>query len=264
MQTASISTERSEHIPHGWGRFFPDSLATMFAAALAIRLIASVFAYSILLDPSRDNWEFGWETGRVAHSLALGHGFASPWPGTDGPTATVAPVYPLILAGMFRIFGSFSPASAFAILAFNSLFSALTVFPVHRLAIRIFDRKTARWAGWVWVLYPYATYFAATRVWETCLTTLLFSLVVLMTYRAADGGSQAPGQRRLRPIQLWAVYGALWALTACTSPVTLSALPFMLGWIAYQTRERRSDSFFKGASIFLLVFVALASPWIVR
>jgi len=67
-------------------------------AALVIRFIACAFAYTALLDPSRDHWEFGWETGRVAHSLAVGQGFASPWPGTGGPTATVAPVYPLMLA----------------------------------------------------------------------------------------------------------------------------------------------------------------------
>src|SRR5215475_4266005 len=81
-------------------RFFPDSPRVMFVAALVIRLVASAFAYTILLDPSRDHWEFGWETGRVAHSLAVGQGFASPWPGTVGPTATVAPVYPLMLAGL--------------------------------------------------------------------------------------------------------------------------------------------------------------------
>src|SRR5262249_33621919 len=177
-------------------RFFSDSPRLMFVAALVIRLAASAFAYTILLDPSRDHWEFGWETGRVAHSLALGQGFSSPWPGTSGPTATVAPVYALILAGIFRLFGSFTVASALAILALNSLFSALTTFPVYRIAAKVFGESTARWAGWVWVLYPFATYFAATRVWETCLTTLLFSFVVLMTFRVA-------GAQTLRE---WAAY----------------------------------------------------------
>src|SRR5215467_12860808 len=131
-------------------RFFPDSQRAMFVAALVIRLVASAFAYTILLDPSRDHWEFGWETGRVAHSLALSQGFSSPWPGTSGPTATVAPVYPLILAGVFRVFGMFSVGSALAILGLNSLFSALTVFPVYGLAEKVFGESTARWAGWTW------------------------------------------------------------------------------------------------------------------
>src|SRR5215475_10363637 len=100
-----VSVKRSS--AKAWGRFFPDSPGKMFVAALAIRLIASAFAYTALLDPSRDHWEFGWETGRVAHSLAMGEGFSSPWPGTSGPTATVAPIYPLMLAAIFRLFGSF-------------------------------------------------------------------------------------------------------------------------------------------------------------
>ena len=224
----------------------------MFVAGLAIRLVASAFAYTILLDPSRDHWEFGWETGRVAHSLALGQGFASPWPGTYGPTATVAPVYPLMLAGIFRVFGSFTAASALAILALNSLFSALTVFPLRRIAAKVFGESTARWAGWTWVLYPFATYFAATRVWETCLTTLLFSIVVLLTYRVAEESGTS----------LRIGYGALWGLTACTSPVTLSALPLLLGWIGY--RRRWNAMFFKGATLALLVLIVSASPWFIR
>ena len=224
----------------------------MFVAALLIRLLASAFAYTILLDPSRDHWEFGWETGRVAHSLAMGQGFASPWPGTSGPTATVAPVYPLILAGIFRVLGSFTAASALAIVALNCLFSALTVFPVYRIAAKVFGESTARWAGWTWVLYPFATYFAATRVWETCLTTLLFSVVVLVTYRVAENGS----------LSLWIAYGALWGLTACTSPVTISALPFLLCWIGY--KRRWTSAFLKGATLAVLVLIVFASPWFVR
>lgn len=254
-QAETIPTDRWGFGARSWSRFFPDSPRLMFVAALVIRLAASAFAYTILLDPSRDHWEFGWETGRVAHSLALGQGFLSPWPGTNGPTATVAPVYPLILAGIFRLFGSFTAASALAILALNSLFSALATFPIHWIAAKVFGKSTARPAGWVWVLYPFATYFAATRVWETCLTTLLFSLVVLMTYRIADE----------RTFREWAAYGALWGLTACTSPVTLSALPFLLFWVAYRMRsQRRIAAFLKGTTLALLVLAACASPWFIR
>ena len=224
----------------------------MFLAGLMIRLVASAFAYTTLLDPSRDHWEFGWETGRVAHSLASGLGFASPWPGTIGSTATVAPIYPLMLAGIFRVLGSFTAASALAILALNSLFSALTVFPLRRIAAKVFGASTARWAGWTWVLYPFATYFAATRVWETCLTTLLFNMVLLVTYRVAEEGSTS----------LWIGYGALCGLTACTSPVTLSALPLLLGWIGY--RQRWNGMFFKGAMLAIVILILAASPWFIR
>src|SRR5207249_4702739 len=107
------------------------------------------------------HWEFGWETGRIAYSLATGHGFASPLYGAEGPTAWMGPVYPFVLSIVFRLFGSFTTGSAVAILALNGVFSALTCVPVYFIAKRVFGDSTAMWTGWIWALYPYAIYFAA-------------------------------------------------------------------------------------------------------
>ena len=47
---------------------------------------------------------FLYEPGNIAHSLAVGKGFASPFHEDTGPTAWDPPVYPLIVAGVFRVF----------------------------------------------------------------------------------------------------------------------------------------------------------------
>jgi 4-amino-4-deoxy-L-arabinose transferase-like glycosyltransferase len=227
----------------------------MFAVAFVIRLIASAFTCRGLLDPHRDYWKFGWETGRIAHSIVTGHGFSSPVYGAEGPTAWMAPAYPYLLAGIFRVFGTFTAASAFTILALNGLFSALTCIPVYFIAKRIFGHRTAHWAGWAWALYPFAIYLASVRVWETCLTALLFSLALWLTFSLADGA-------RLR---IWLLYGSLWALTALTSPMTLIALPLLMSWVAYRLYRRgQGAAFLLSASAAGLIFLALVTPWFAR
>ena len=50
--------------------------------------------------------------------------------GKTGPTAWLAPVFPYLLAGIFKILGVYSKASAIAALALDCLFSALTCIPI--------------------------------------------------------------------------------------------------------------------------------------
>ncbi len=76
------------------------------------------------------------ETGAIARSIAEGHGFSSPFGGLTGPTAWIAPVYPYMLALLFKIFGVFTSTSAIAILTLNSFFSALTCIPIYLIAER--------------------------------------------------------------------------------------------------------------------------------
>src|SRR4029077_19249586 len=70
-----------------------------------------------------DNFEFGWEMGRVGRSIALGQGFASPYEGNTGPTAWEPPLYPYWIGGVFKVFGIYTPASAWVLLSINSLFA---------------------------------------------------------------------------------------------------------------------------------------------
>src|SRR6202140_2096069 len=92
----------------------------MVAAALALRLVVMCFTYKIQLDPAQDHWAFGWETGRVARSIATGRGFSSPYSEPTGPTALIPPVYTYLVAGVFKLFGVYTTSSAFAILTLNN------------------------------------------------------------------------------------------------------------------------------------------------
>jgi len=225
----------------------------MAAAALLIRLVVMSFSYSNQLDPARDHWAFGFETGRVARSIASGQGFSSPYPEPTGPTALIPPVYVYLVAGVFKLFGIYSPASALVMLILNNLISAMTCLPVFFIARRIFGLRTAIWAGWIWALFPYAAALANSTVWETALSTLLLSLVVLATLRLESSTSW----------KAWVGYGALCGLAVLTNPAILSALPFLGAWLWLRHR-RRGENPAGAVATASLVFLCATVPWIWR
>jgi 4-amino-4-deoxy-L-arabinose transferase-like glycosyltransferase len=230
-----------------------DSLWLMVLVALAIRLVATAFLYPEQLPPSGDHIWFGYEVGRIARSLALGHGFRDPLYGPTGPTAWMAPVYPLLLAGIFKLFGIYTRAAALAILSLDSLFSALTCLPVFYMARRSFGTRVGAWAGWMWALYPYGIYLAAERIWDHSLTTLLLSILVALGLRLADSSS----------LKGWLGFGLLWGVAALTNPVVLSVLPFLGAWICWRL-HRQGRRWLQPSAAAALVFVLIVSPWFVR
>src|SRR5216683_403064 len=106
----------------------------MVLAALLVRLAVVGFLSPERLNPDRDHWRFAGETGRIARSLVQGHGFSSPLHADTGPTAWMTPIYPFLLAGVFKILGVYTKASAIFMLSLDSLFSALTCIPVFLIA----------------------------------------------------------------------------------------------------------------------------------
>ena len=74
---------------------------------------------------------FEQETGNIAMAIATGEGFSSATRHDTGPTAWVAPVYPFIVAGIFRVFGVFTLHAFYAAAGLNILFSVATCVPIY-------------------------------------------------------------------------------------------------------------------------------------
>ena len=149
-----------------------SSLFWMVVVALVLRLTVMAFLYPERTDPTRDHWRCGGEAGRIARSITQGEGFSNPLFGKTGPTAWLAPVFPYLLAGIFKIFGVYSKASAITALALDCLFSALTCIPVYFIARKHFGDPTAAWAGWAWAFFPYGIYFSAPGLLPTDLVVV--------------------------------------------------------------------------------------------
>ncbi len=247
--TAAVANRPEEHAP----RPLSHSILFIVLIALLLRLAVITIGHTYRITPRRDHFQFGWEMGRLARSIATGQGFSSPTDLPSGPSAWAPPLYPYILAGVFRLFGVYSAASAWMILAFNSILAALTCLTLYRIAERIYGIAVARATAWTWAVFPYVIYWPVRVVWETSLTAFLLSLALLLTLRMAD---EPP---RLRA---WVLFGMLWGVIALTNTAIVSMLPVCLLWLLSQ-RPRRSRQFV-GAGLCVLTAVLVVSPWLVR
>src|SRR5579871_5873361 len=99
------------------------SLPLILFVALAIRVAFVIDYKSHNSDRAVSVIPFLFESGNIAHSIATGHGFASPFRVDTGPTAWMTPVYPLLLGGVMRVFGPYTFHSYAAAVLLNILFS---------------------------------------------------------------------------------------------------------------------------------------------
>ncbi|MGO9318968.1 MAG: ArnT family glycosyltransferase [Terracidiphilus sp.] len=248
MPTSADLTVQAEH-KHS-SRWL---LSLIILAAFGIRLVVVCFTYRGLPDADKYYERFGWEMGWIARALASGHGFSSPYYPISGPTAIESPLYPALLALVFKLFGIYSLTSGFIILSINSLLSALTCIPVYLSAKYSLGARGARVAAWVWAFYPFAIYFSAGRVWEYALTGLLFTTCFCIAQRL----------HHTTNLWAWLGWGALCGLTALSNPATLSSVPFLLLLALYKVYKAGGRWLVNGALV-SVALLAVLTPWTVR
>jgi 4-amino-4-deoxy-L-arabinose transferase-like glycosyltransferase len=235
-------------------RFFLWLLPLSFL--LQVAAIGAFHQYRVR--PGDDHFEFGWEMGRVGRSIALGQGFSSPYEGNTGPTAWEPPIYPYLIGGVFKIFGIYTPASAWVLLSINSVFATLTCIPIFLIAHRTFGERVAKWSAFIWTLCPYVWYWSIHWIWDTTFTPLVLACVFLLALELQENELQEwPGWRG------WALFGALYGVGALANPTMLLFLPFCGLWI-WRQRYNRGLTSFAGVVLASVVFFLVLSPWVVR
>jgi 4-amino-4-deoxy-L-arabinose transferase-like glycosyltransferase len=235
-----------------WARI-RNSPFWIFAIALLVRLLWIVIGHTYKFKGTDDNFGFGYEMGRVAASLASRHGFSSPFGPAAGPTAWEPPLYPYVTAGVFLVFGVYSKASAFVLLAINSIFSALTCVPIFLIARRIFSEKVAVGSAWAWALLPNVIFWCTRVVWETSLSALLVATLFLLALTLEERDGWLP----------WVAFGALWGIAALNSTSLLAFLPAAGLWAWYR-RAKVGRPSLAGVVLASVVFFACIAPWLVR
>jgi 4-amino-4-deoxy-L-arabinose transferase-like glycosyltransferase len=223
------------------------------AVAFVLRLVVSLFLIDGQFSPERDHFSFGWETGRIARSVALGEGFSSPLHATTGPTAWMPPVYVYLVAAVFKVFGVYTLKSAIVMLTLNSIFSALTCLTLYLIAYKSFGRVIAIRVGWVWALFPYAIDFAACRVWGDCFNTLVFSFLFLAALRLEN----------LTSLRAWLGFGLLAGISALACPPIILVALFLTARICYRNR-RHGKPYGLQAGLAAMMVLLVLSPWFAR
>jgi 4-amino-4-deoxy-L-arabinose transferase-like glycosyltransferase len=225
-------------------------LAIIVLVALALRLaVISLPNFENLMDADHIH---AWEPGNVAEALVAGNGFGSSFL-SHQPAASLPPVYPLIVAFFFLVFGVHTAVSILAIHIFDCVINSLACIPIFLIARRSFGDRVAKWAAWGWAIFPYGIYFSAAWAWGTHL--LLLGLCWLL-YLAQDMEHSS----RLR---LWGGFGLLAGLTGLTEPSVLSVVPFLMLFACWRLARGRKPWFMPGA-VASLALLATLSPWMIR
>jgi 4-amino-4-deoxy-L-arabinose transferase-like glycosyltransferase len=225
-------------------------LAVIVMVALGLRLAVTLLPnFEGLMGADHIH---AWEPGNVAEALLAGRGFGSPFQSTQS-SAVMPPVYPLIVAGLFRIFGIHTAASVFAAHALNCLLNALACIPVFLVARRSFGERAGWWAAWAWALSPYGIYFSAAWAWATHLLLLCLCWLLYLAQEMEENPRLA----------LWVGFGMLAGLAALTEPSVLTVAPFLIALACWRLRSA-GRAWVKPGAAAALALAAAISPWMVR
>ena len=238
----------------------------LFWVAFLVRVLYITVAHTYRFRPLVDHFQFGWEAGRIARSIVNGHGYGNPFApeffGLTGPTAWLPPLYPLLVAAVFKVFGVYSAASAWVLLAVNSALSGATAMLLWEFAARGFGRRVAVWSGWIWALYPAAMQYAVRWIWEMTLTTALLMLALVLTLRMRGTGEARESAGEPATTGRWLLFGLLWGLLALSTSTLVLVLPACAVWLLWG-QWRRPHKLAR-AVLAGVVAVACVLPWMTR
>jgi len=251
---ADVVTSVPSSSPLGrWWRQARTSFFWMVLLALFLRMGIIVIGHTYKFKTLDDNFSFGWEMGRIGRALATGQGFADPFNEPTGPTAWEPPLYPFLIAGVFKLLGVYTHASALVLLTINSIFSALTCIPIFLIARRSTSETVAIWTAWLWALLPNVTYWSTRWVWETSLAALLLALIFWLALVMEEGDGWQP----------WFAFGLLWGVAGLTNTSLLAFLPAS-GLYAWYRRAKLGRRSWAGMVLASAAFLCCITPWLIR
>ena len=231
------------------------SLSVMVVVAFAIRIFAFWALQTHARVPVITNLPYGYETGRIAKSIAEGHGFSSPLAVDTGPTIWLTPVYPYVLAGVFKIWGVYSYRSLMAIVSLDDIFSALTCIPIFYIGKRVAGTVVGACAAWYWVIFPNSVLISFEWIWDTALAALAAALILWATLAIADS----------RRVKDWIGYGLLWGAGLMVNAAIFAVAPFLFLWLALRVRGKSMGQMWLRLPAVALIFMGIVCvPWTVR
>lgn len=215
----------------------------LFIIALAVRLSLTPGYVSLVSQqistPCGHN-----EPGHIAAHLANGEGFSSPYDGVPlAPTAQQPPLYPLLLAGIFKLFGTCSLAALWVITGINAIVGAAISPLISTVGRRNISPATGVIAGWIWAISPVIV--AVDLLGSNYpLSTLAVLLWLLIAPSISDSAHHC-----------WIVLGITLGLAALLNPMLLVLLPASAGWLLADRKR---------AAALAIVAIIMVAPWIVR
>jgi hypothetical protein len=222
------------------------SPVVIFGAALATRLASAALIFSKYFGPQLLFVQN--EPSNIAAALASGLGFSSPYANVPiAPTAQQPPLYPLLLAGIFRVFGIRTVEAAWAAVVINILAGAVTAVLLYYVGKLHFGETVGILAAWLWVLpWMYRAIAFSVSLSNAYLAALGLTALFLLVARVleADRG--------------WFVLGIYCGVLVLLQPALLTIVLVYGGGLALS--KARSPRMWIAVAGLLLAM----TPWTVR
>lgn len=211
---------------------FPVLPRTCYVGLLLLALLAMAARLgAVCMLPTARQAAATYEHGEIAANLVQGRGFSVNFLGTHGPTSQQAPLYPLLLAAAYRVFGVGSATAVLAMQLLQAVAGTLTVLAVAWLGWSLIpERRVLGWVAGVGAAFYPAHVYMVTHMQTVCWSTL--NLTLLAAWAASPRGGAGP----MKAIGL----GLLAGLLLLWDPILLLALPFVavLSWRSARQRGR--------------------------
>lgn len=196
-----------------------------------------------------------YEPSRIAISLAQNGTYANPFPAPTGPTAHIAPLYPLLLCLIFKIFGT-ALAGEVVKQILTSAVAALRAPLIALLALRLgLGSRTALIGSLLSAVWIGALETEIRGEFDSSWEALLIMALLWIAYNKPLSGNWRPGSSLL--------YGVLWGITVLFNPVVLLILGVLAVIGLFETSRRKlvysAQIALIGAGIILTLL-----PWAIR
>lgn len=206
-------------------------LLIILTVALLIRLV-----FIAVLPPNGYIFSDAQHYDKAAVSLLAGDGW--------GENYNRSPLYPVLMAGVYGLFGH----SFVAMRVFEAALGVLLCWLIFLIALRLFNPSVALLAAGLAALHPHFLIIAGI-LYPTQLYTVLMALTIYLLLRFDE-------QHQYGCLLLAAVIAGLAALTI---PALLFTLPFILLWLM-ATKVKWLHRL-AAVLLFIVAFVAVLTPW---
>jgi hypothetical protein len=230
--------------------------STAMACLLVFALAASLRTGYILYFQTFQHISGGCEMERAARAFACKGAMADVYGPETGPSAHLAPLYPLLLGGIYRLFGfpGWGANLTQELLAAFTTATAIGLLPLVASRCRL--RPTAGVAaGLAMALCPFNFWVETSGTWEQPFVALTLILVLLAFVALHECG--------WRSTRLAVLTGLLLGLAGLLNPNLLLVAGLMLAGEWLLGTGVRMRIAVRGLGIFLLALLCLA-PWVAR
>jgi hypothetical protein len=193
------------------------------------------------------------EHAAIASNLVAGLGFSFGAFGHFGPTSIQSPAYPILLAGLFWLFGVDSPAAYAAALGLNALLGIPLVLGTAAMARGMGAReREALLAAALVAVWPTQVYAATHAQAVSAIAAATVWMVALFQRGEREDGARA-----------WLAYGFVACLASLTEPTLLPITVLSGVWMLLHPRLAAGLRLRRAAVLFGVALLVLG-PWTLR